>query len=102
MPQGIILILITALLCAVGSTGLGAEEFDLSTHSIPLNAIRSGGPPKDGIPAILNPKFVGAEEATFLRDDDLVVGVILQGSAKAYPRDHCADPIELPARGARP
>ena len=28
-------------------------------HDVPLTEIRSGGPPKDGIPALDHPKFVG-------------------------------------------
>lgn len=43
--------------------------FDLSRHSIPLEEILSGGPRKDGIPAILKPKFIDAEKANFLKSD---------------------------------
>lgn len=32
-------------------------------HTVPLNEIVSGGPPKDGIPSIDNPKFVSVSEA---------------------------------------
>lgn len=59
--------------------------FDLSRHSIPLEEILSGGPPKDGIPAILKPKFVDAEKTSFLKDEDRVLGLIVNGEAKAYP-----------------
>ncbi len=59
--------------------------FDLSRHSIPLEEILSGGPPKDGIPAILRPKFVDAEKASFLKDEDRLLGLIVNGEAKAYP-----------------
>ena len=37
--------------------------FDTSRHSIPVDDIYDGGPGKDGIPAILHPKFISAEEA---------------------------------------
>ena len=37
--------------------------FDTSRHSIPIDDIYDGGPGKDGIPAILKPKFISAEEA---------------------------------------
>ncbi len=41
--------------------------------------------PKDGIPAIFNPKFVSADEANTQLDlDDLVIGVSLNGEHKAY------------------
>jgi len=85
MVRRAILFLVTALLWPTMSLPLWAEEFNLSKHSIPVNEILSGGPPKDGIPAILNPRFVPASQATFLRDDDLVIGVVLNGDAKAYP-----------------
>ncbi|MDY6768672.1 MAG: DUF3179 domain-containing protein [Candidatus Nanohaloarchaea archaeon] len=43
------------------------------------------GAPKDGIPSIDNPSFQQAEEATWLSPDDLVIGVTVNGEAKAYP-----------------
>ncbi|MGI0089373.1 MAG: DUF3179 domain-containing protein, partial [Nitrosopumilaceae archaeon] len=54
-------------------------------HIVPLDKIKSGGPPKDGIPSIDNPKFVSALEANFVSDDDLVIGLRLNGETKAYP-----------------
>jgi hypothetical protein len=59
--------------------------FDLSRHSVPLDQILSGGPGKDGIPAILNPLFVQAKDAGFLSDDDRVLGITHGDEAKAYP-----------------
>lgn len=59
--------------------------FDLSRHSVPPEEILAGGPPKDGIPAITEPRFVDANSATFLRRDDRVIGVVQEGVAKAYP-----------------
>ncbi len=61
--------------------------FDLSKHSIPPNEIYSGGPPKDGIPSIDNPRFISGSKAeeSFLNDKDRIVGVFLNGKAKAYP-----------------
>jgi hypothetical protein len=52
-------------------------------HIIPLDEIKSGGPPKDGIPAIDNPKFV--KDARFVSDDDLVIGLSINGQSRAYP-----------------
>ena len=54
-------------------------------HIVPLDKIRSGGPPPDGIPSIDEPKFVGASEADFVSDDDLVIGVNYQSEIKSYP-----------------
>ncbi|MBI2063288.1 MAG: hypothetical protein HYT61_03590 [Candidatus Yanofskybacteria bacterium] len=38
-------------------------------HSVPLNEILSGGPPKDGIPSIDDPKFLSTKEA----DSDFIL-----------------------------
>jgi len=54
-------------------------------HIVPLDKIRSGGPPMDGIPSIDNPKFVEASDANFVSDDDLVIGLEINGETKAYP-----------------
>jgi len=54
-------------------------------HIIPLDKIKSGGPPKDGIPSIDEPKFVKSSKAEFVSDDDLVIGVNINGEQKAYP-----------------
>lgn len=62
-----------------------SDEFDLSRHRIPLDQIVSGGPGKDGIPAILTPLFVRAPQATFLADEGRVLGLSRGTDAKAYP-----------------
>ncbi len=59
--------------------------FDFTTHSIPIKEILSGGPPKDGIPALTNPKFVPAKSADFVKKNDRILGLIINGEAKAYP-----------------
>jgi hypothetical protein len=64
---------------------IAAASWDYSKSSIPVGEIMSGGPPRDGIPALTAPKFVSAAEAGFMRDDEQVMGVILNGIAKAYP-----------------
>lgn len=48
--------------------------------------IRSGGPPKDGIPPIDEPEFLTARSADFLTDDDIVFGFVEGGEARAYPQ----------------
>ncbi|GIU72701.1 MAG: hypothetical protein KatS3mg003_2218 [Candidatus Nitrosocaldaceae archaeon] len=58
----------------------------IDTNSIvPESKIVSGGVGKDGIPSIDNPKFITVSEATFLKDEDKVIGVNINGEAKAYP-----------------
>lgn len=51
------------------------------------DAMMSGGPGKDGIPAIDDPKFWHAEEAdNFLNVGDVVFGLVENGVARAYPQ----------------
>ena len=61
--------------------------FDYSKHSIPLEDIYDGGPGKDGIPAIIHPKFISAKDADreSLKNEDRILGVVHQGKARAYP-----------------
>lgn len=60
-------------------------ETDGVLHTIPLEKIRSGGPPKDGIPSIDDPVFVAADGAHHMADSDMVIGVELNGDVRAYP-----------------
>lgn len=76
------LLLITASAIAAAQTNNG---FDLSDALIPAADIHWGGVPRDGIPSIDHPKFIIAPDATFLRDQDRVLGVHRNGVAKAYP-----------------
>lgn len=55
-------------------------------HSVPLDDIIGGGPPKDGIPSIDEPNFVSAGSAEkFLDDDSIGLGIFLNGEARFYP-----------------
>lgn len=66
----------------------GKDEWstDFSKHSVPLDEIVSGGPPKDGIPAIDEPRFVSVPEADdWLEDREPVIALEHGGEAKAYP-----------------
>lgn len=55
-------------------------------QSIPLQSIVSGGPGKDGIPAIDTPRFISVPEASsFLSDTDPGVAVSLNGIDRFYP-----------------
>lgn len=62
--------------------------WDFSKQDVPIEEVRSGGPPKDGIPALMNPKYVSAAEATFLRDDDRVLGFEGHGEGTGLPPPH--------------
>ena len=53
---------------------------------VPLDQIVEGGPPRDGIPSIDNPKFVSVQEADeFIEDGEFVVGLNIHGDIRAYP-----------------
>ena len=48
--------------------------------------IRSGGPPKDGIPSIDDPKFVSVNEAdVWIADNELVLALVYKGVERVYP-----------------
>ena len=59
--------------------------FDVSDAIIPVDKILSGGPPRDGIPAIMAPNFITPQEVEFLKPESRVIGVEIGGIAKAYP-----------------
>jgi hypothetical protein len=68
------------------NAGQGQPPFDITNRSIPKNEILDGGPPKDGIPALDQPRFISAQEASrVLKDKDRVIGIYQNGEAKAYP-----------------
>lgn len=54
-------------------------------HIIPLEKIRSGGPPKDGIPSIDTPEFTEASQEYHVSDSDTVLGLEINGDVRAYP-----------------
>lgn len=59
---------------------------DFSQRTISFDDILSGGPPKDGIPAIDNPRFINIEEADeWLQDLEPVTVFEHDGDARIYP-----------------
>ena len=65
-----------------------ASEFttDFSKHTLPYSEILSGGPPKDGIPAIDAPAFVTVAEAdAWLAPNEPIIFFEANGDARAYP-----------------
>ncbi len=58
---------------------------DFSKRSVAFAEIQSGGPPKDGIPAIDNPRFTPVAEVDFLAAEEPVIAVEHGGEARAYP-----------------
>ncbi len=67
------------------SQASGFNGFDLRDSSIAKEQIYSGGPPRDGIPSIDNPRFIRPAADRLLEPDSRVVGVELDGVSRAYP-----------------
>ncbi|MFQ5971555.1 MAG: DUF3179 domain-containing protein [Alphaproteobacteria bacterium] len=84
---GILLLLLIVFMPGLGGVARWKFEWpdtDFSRHSIDFAEIRSGGPPKDGIPSIDDPRFVRIAEAN-IKDTEPVISVNINGEAKAYP-----------------
>jgi len=64
---------------------LGGDRSKPENMKIRLEEITWGGVRVDGIPSLDNPKLISAGEATYLRGDDLVFGVEINGDVRAYP-----------------
>ena len=75
------------ILVAISSIAflLFLSGFNLDNAVVPREEILSGGPPKDGIPAILNPEFIPPGKAGFLENSDPVIGIKIGAEARAYP-----------------
>jgi len=59
---------------------------DFTKKSVDFNEIMSGGPPRDGIPAIDDPKMIKVSDETRLGDREPVMTVEIQGQTpRAYP-----------------
>jgi hypothetical protein len=63
----------------------GWNKTDFSKSRIAWREILSGGPPKDGIPSIDKPTFKAAAEDRELTTKDPVIGLEINGDARAYP-----------------
>jgi len=58
---------------------------DFTKHSIEWREVLSGGPPRDGIPSIDHPKFAAAAGLRGINDNEPVIGLEIDGDARAYP-----------------
>ena len=81
----VLLLLLFTGLTVNTANATSRNGFDLTDALIPAEEILSGGPPRDGIPAINNPKFIKARKAKFLQPKDRVLAIVIEGIAKAYP-----------------
>ena len=84
--RGACVVFLPVLLGATQRPGSEQWATDFSRHTVPLEEIVSGGPPKDGIPALDRPAFVPVDEAgRWLKDEEPVVVIERGGTARAYP-----------------
>jgi len=59
---------------------------NFSKRSIEFSELQSGGPPKDGIPALTDPKFISVEDASeWLKDKEPVIFLKHDNFVKGYP-----------------
>ncbi|GAB4187549.1 MAG: DUF3179 domain-containing protein [Wenzhouxiangellaceae bacterium] len=65
----------------VETFGYGPE----TPSTVEWEALYQGCPKRDCIPAIDEPRFISAEEADYLQADELVLGMAIEGDARAYP-----------------
>ena len=61
------------------------DQFDVTDLRIAPKHLRRGGPPKDGIPALRDPRTTPVSRARFLLPKERVVGVSVNGRSRAYP-----------------
>lgn len=54
--------------------------------SIRLDEVDWGGVTVNGIPPLVYPKNISAREATYLKDNNVVFGLFVNGEARAYPK----------------
>ncbi len=78
-------LLVVALVSSACANPYKKNGFNLKKSLVPAEKILSGGPPKDGIPALTDPTMVSVFEADYLKPKDQVIGVDLNGEARAYP-----------------
>ncbi|WP_170478869.1 DUF3179 domain-containing protein [Ruegeria arenilitoris] len=64
---------------------LKPEYLQRDKMKIRLEEIAWGGVTKDGIPSLDNPALLSASKADYLKGDDLVFGISINGDARAYP-----------------
>jgi hypothetical protein len=64
---------------------IGVDKTGPGKMKIRLEEIVWGGVKVDGIPSLDNPKLIDAKRADYLKKDDLVFGVSINGDNRAYP-----------------
>ena len=91
MPERCMLLLALLLANAVPGLAQSKNGFDLSGSLVPEDEILSGGPPRDGIPALVDPAFEKAGDVDWLEGDDRADGEpVVPRSAARRSRARCA------------
>ena len=75
----------SALYAEIDPVFAGYFDDDPET-AIRLDEARWGGVRQDGIPPLRSPSMVGADEAGWLNDTDVVFGIEVNRDARAYPK----------------
>ncbi len=83
--HGVAAVFLAGLLVAAWMAVAESWKTNFEVRSIDLGEIMSGGPPKDGIPPIDDPKFKPLSAISHLADTEPVVSVIIGEDARAYP-----------------
>jgi Protein of unknown function (DUF3179) len=67
------------------SVSAGSWKTDFDRHVVPLDQFQSGGPGKDGIPAIDDPRFLRVPKVDGVEPKEPVIELVVRGRARAYP-----------------
>ncbi|MEX2497834.1 MAG: DUF3179 domain-containing protein [Wenzhouxiangellaceae bacterium] len=76
---------IQAAISQPGSLDKEFPETDFSNSIVDFDEIQSGGPPRDGIPALDDPRFIPADRADWLHPEEPVIVVAVDEESRAYP-----------------
>lgn len=81
--RGLVLALSLASLSASAADELNG--FSVDGAAVPVEAILAGGPERDGIRSVDEPRFAEVEAATWATPHTQVIGLEIDGDARAYP-----------------
>jgi len=81
----ILIILLIPLIVGLACLKAVVSERTSAGWLIPSGEIFEGGPGRDGIPALLMPNMTTAQEAVYLQDQHLVIGIKIGGETRTYP-----------------
>lgn len=82
---GLVCFLVGAAVASPDAWKHAWPETDFTRHSVPYDEIRSGGPPKDGIPPIDDPVFDRPSKVQGMEESEPVIGLSINDDWRAYP-----------------